>query len=91
MRAAFNEAVGVDDPQRIAGALEGPDLEQDRLVPPHLQAVELHHLLAARSWVEDGDLDLANQYASRQWREFSDRAVPTSGTLVLGPTSIMIG
>ncbi len=45
---------------------------------------ELHHLLAARSWVDDGDLDLANQYASRQWREFSDRAVPTSGTLVLG-------
>ena len=45
---------------------------------------ELHHLLAARSWVEDGDLDLANQYASRQWREFSDRAVPASGTLVLG-------
>ena len=44
---------------------------------------ELHHLLAARSWVEDGDLDLANQYAARQWREFSDRAVPTSGTLVL--------
>ena len=45
---------------------------------------ELHHLLAARSWVEDGDLDLANQYAERQWREFSDRPVPTSGTLVLG-------
>ena len=32
---------------------------------------ELHHLLAARSWVEDGDLDLANQYAERQWREFT--------------------
>ena len=45
---------------------------------------EPHHLLAARSWVEDGDLDLSNQYAERQWREFSDRAVPTSGTLVLG-------
>ena len=45
---------------------------------------ELHQLLAARSWVEDGDLDLRNQYAERQWREFSDRAVPTSGTLVLG-------
>ena len=45
---------------------------------------ELHHLLAARSWVEDGDLDLADQYAERQWREFSDRAVATSGTLVLG-------
>ncbi len=45
---------------------------------------ELHHLLAARSWVQDGDLDLANQYAERQWREFTDRAVPTSGSLVLG-------
>jgi hypothetical protein len=45
---------------------------------------ELHHLLAARSWVEDGDLDLANQYAERQWREFSGRAVRTSGTVVLG-------
>ena len=45
---------------------------------------ELHHLLAARSWVEDGDLDLANQYAGDQWREFS-RSEPTpSGTLVLG-------
>ena len=49
----------------------------------HYAGDELHHLLAARSWVEDGDLDLANQYASRQWREFGDRAVPTSGTLVL--------
>ena len=45
---------------------------------------ELHHLLAARSWVEDGDLDLANQYTERQWRAFSGRAVATSGTAVLG-------
>jgi hypothetical protein len=44
---------------------------------------ELHHLLAARSWVEDGDLDLANQYAERQWREFGDRELQPSGTLVL--------
>ena len=29
----------------------------------HYAGDELHHLLAARSWVEDGDLDLANQYA----------------------------
>ena len=45
---------------------------------------ELHHLLAARSWVEDGDLDLADQYTERQWRAFSGRAVETSGTAVLG-------
>ncbi|HET8953669.1 MAG TPA: hypothetical protein VFN44_24315 [Solirubrobacteraceae bacterium] len=44
---------------------------------------ELHYLLAARSWVEDGDLDLANQYAQRQWREFTDRELQPSGTLVL--------
>ena len=45
---------------------------------------ELHHLLAARSWVEDGDLDLANQYAQRQWREFTSAEPAPSGTLVLG-------
>ena len=45
---------------------------------------ELHHLLAARSWVQDGDLDLRNQYEERQWRELTRVAVPTSGTLVLG-------
>jgi hypothetical protein len=45
---------------------------------------ELHHLLAARSWVEDGDLDLANQYAERQWREFTSAEPEPSGTLVLG-------
>jgi len=44
---------------------------------------ELHHLLAARSWVQDGDVDLANQYAERQWRAFSDRPLATSGTAVL--------
>jgi hypothetical protein len=44
---------------------------------------ELHHLLAARSWVEDGDLDLANQYAQAQWREFTGRELESSGTLVL--------
>jgi hypothetical protein len=45
---------------------------------------EVHHLLGARSWVEDGDLDLANQYAARQWREFVGREPQPSGTLVLG-------
>jgi hypothetical protein len=45
---------------------------------------ELHHLLAARSWVEDGDLDLANQYAERQWRELASAEPEPSGTLVLG-------
>jgi hypothetical protein len=45
---------------------------------------ELHHLLAARSWVEDGDLDLVNQYADDQWREFTAREVRPSGTIVLG-------
>jgi hypothetical protein len=44
---------------------------------------ELHYLLAARSWVEDGDLDLADQYAQEQWREFADRELQPSGTLVL--------
>jgi len=45
---------------------------------------EVHYLLGARSWVEDGDLDLANQYSGRQWREFATRAPQPSGTLVLG-------
>ena len=45
---------------------------------------ELHHLLAARSWVEDGDVDLANQYAERQWRELASAEPEPSGTLVLG-------
>jgi len=44
---------------------------------------ELHHLLAARSWVEDGDLDLADQYTQEQWRTFSARELQPSGTLVL--------
>jgi hypothetical protein len=45
---------------------------------------EVHYLLGARSWVEDGDLDLANQYSGRQWREFATREPQPSGTLVLG-------
>ena len=28
---------------------------------------EPHYLLAAKSWAEDGDMDLTNQYAQRQW------------------------
>ena len=47
-------------------------------------AGEAHLLLGARSWVDDGDVDLANQYAERQWREFTDRELEPSGTLVLG-------
>jgi hypothetical protein len=45
---------------------------------------EPHHLLAAKSWSEDGDMDLANQYAERQWREFVSTPVRTTGTPVLG-------
>ena len=45
---------------------------------------EVHYLLGARSWVDDGDLDLADQYAARQWREFTSREPEPSGTLVLG-------
>jgi hypothetical protein len=40
---------------------------------------EPHHLLAARSWVQDGDLDLTNQYAQRQWTEFVERELRPSG------------
>jgi hypothetical protein len=45
---------------------------------------EVRYLLAARSWADDGDLDLANQYARDQWREFTAREPRPSGTLVLG-------
>ena len=47
-------------------------------------AHEAHLLLDARSWADDGDVDLANQYAERQWRAFTDRELKPSGTLVLG-------
>ena len=47
-------------------------------------AGEAHLLLGARSWADDGDVDLANQYAERQWREFTGRELEPSGTLVLG-------
>jgi hypothetical protein len=45
---------------------------------------EPHHLLAAKSWVEDGDLELSNQYVERQWSEFTDRELEPSGKLVRG-------
>jgi len=45
---------------------------------------EVHHLLAAASWVDDGDLDLTNQYASRQWEEFAEREVRPSAEPVSG-------
>ncbi len=45
---------------------------------------EPHHLLAAKSWVEDGDLELSNQYAERQWSEFVERELEPSGKLVGG-------
>jgi hypothetical protein len=45
---------------------------------------EPHHLLAAKSWSQDGDMDLSNQYAERQWREFVSRPLRTSGTRELG-------
>ena len=31
-------------------------------------ADEAHLLLGARSWADDGDVDLADQYAERHWR-----------------------
>ena len=45
---------------------------------------EPHHLLAAKSWAQDGDMDLTNQYAQRQWREFVSRPLEPSGEPVLG-------
>jgi hypothetical protein len=45
---------------------------------------EPHHLLAAKSWVQDGDLELSNQYVERQWSEFVDRELRPSGKLVRG-------
>ena len=45
---------------------------------------EPHYLLAAKSWSEDGDMDLRNQYAQRQWREFTSQPLRTTGTPVLG-------
>jgi hypothetical protein len=45
---------------------------------------ELHHLLAARSWTDDGDVDLADQYAQRQWTEFTDVPLRPSGALTRG-------
>ena len=44
----LHEAIRIDDTQRVAHAIEGPDLQQDRLVAQHVQAVELQHLLAPR-------------------------------------------
>ena len=44
----LHEAIRIDDTQRVAHALEGTDLQQDRLVAQHVQAVELQHLLAPR-------------------------------------------
>ena len=45
---------------------------------------EPHHLLAAKSWVQDGDLELSNQYAGRQWSEFVEEELEPSGELVRG-------
>jgi hypothetical protein len=47
---------------------------------------EPHYLLTAASIVQDGDLDLANQYRERAWRDFGDRPAtpqgkPTDGRL----------
>jgi hypothetical protein len=56
---------------------------------------EPHHLLAARSIASDGDVDLANQYAARDWRAFSRAPVTTSAAPVLGrlhePQGIGVG
>jgi hypothetical protein len=45
---------------------------------------EPHHLLAAKSWARDGDMDLTNQYAERQWREFVSRPLRPTGEPVRG-------
>jgi hypothetical protein len=45
---------------------------------------EPHHLLAARSLVRDGDVDLANQYAQRQYRSFYPYALRPYGRLTEG-------
>ena len=45
---------------------------------------EPHHLLAAKSWAQDGDVDLTNQYAERQWREFVSRPLQPTGVKTLG-------
>jgi len=34
---------------------------------------EPHYLLAAKSWSEDGDMDLSNQYAERQYDQIVDK------------------
>lgn len=44
-----------------------------------LNAPEAHELLTARSLVDDGDVDLRNQYRARAWRPFYDhRLTPTA-------------
>jgi len=41
---------------------------------------EPHYLLAAQSLVEDGDLDVKDDFAAREWREFSpDGLAPQAG------------
>jgi hypothetical protein len=45
---------------------------------------EPHHLLLAASVVRDGDVDLRNQYAGRDWAEFSSREVAPSGEPTAG-------
>ena len=62
-----------------AATLTIPATAQDRYAGD-----EPHHLLAARSWVQDGDLDLVNQYEQRQWTSFAARELRPSGELVLG-------
>lgn len=47
---------------------------------------EVHYLLAAVSWREDGDVDLTDQYATRAWAAFTDTpprptGEPTNGRL----------
>lgn len=45
---------------------------------------EPHYLLAAHSIVHDGDLDLANQYAQRDYRHFYPYALRPTGHLTRG-------
>src|SRR5262249_58404738 len=44
----LDQPVGIDDTERILAALEGTHLEQDRLVGPDAQALQVPELLAAR-------------------------------------------
>jgi hypothetical protein len=49
-----------------------------------LSRPEAHRLLGAESLVSDGDLDLRDEYASRAWRDFTDRPLTPAAGLTDG-------